>query len=288
MNLNEIPVVKVITPPVIEYEKRNLDFYEGVVYKVWNGIEIKMDIFCPANSKKQHPAVIWVHGGGWSDENLTRKYLPSEELAQLGEKGYVVASIDYRLSGTAPFPAQAEDCKTAIRFLRKNASKYCIDPERIAVWGESAGGHLAELMAYSDDTEFHDGNYSGYSSKVQAVIPWYAPNDLRKSQDNIKGHGEDEIFQKLFAYTDSEVCAHMRAMASPILYASRQNPPTLLMHGDADKLVNYECSIQMYRALKCAGNQVELITVPEQGHGFFEGKEYYQKIFTFLKAILQE
>lgn len=281
MNLQEIPVAKVVTPPKIDYEREGLDFFEGVVYKTWNGKDYKMDLVCPKGAGGIYPAVIWVHGGGWSDENLNRKYLPSRELADLAKKGYVTASIDYRLCQEAPFPAQIEDCKAAVRFLRAKATEYQIDSERIAAWGESAGGHLVDLMAYSDDTEFMDGTYPEFSSRLQGVIPWYAPADMRMVRES------SELCQRLFAYEDEEVRSRMMEAASPIFYAGRKNPPTLLMHGDADRLVSYESSLEMYEALKKAGNPVELITVSGQGHGFFDGEEYYQKIYEFLDWVLR-
>lgn len=288
MNLQEVPVAKVVTPPKIAYEKEGLQFFEGVVYKTWQGVDCRMDIVCPEGTDGAYPAVVWVHGGGWSDENLTRKYLPSRELADLAKQGYVTASIDYRLCQVAPFPAQIEDCKAAVRFLRANAARYQIDPDHIAAWGESAGGHLVELMAYSDDTEFMDGTNPEYSSRLQGVIPWYAPIDLRREASAKKEGGpeEDSPFVRLFAYEDEEERQRMMEAASPILYADRKNPPTLLMHGDADRLVSYSASVEMEHALQAAGNDVELVTVPGQGHGFFDGEEYYQRIYAFLERVL--
>ena len=119
MNLNEVPLAKVVIPPNIDYEKEKITFVEGVEY---------VDIMYPAGTVNLLPTVIWVHGGGWSDENLTRKYLPSIEIAELVKKGYVVASIDYRLSQEARFPAQIEDCKTAVRFLRAHTKIFHVDP----------------------------------------------------------------------------------------------------------------------------------------------------------------
>lgn len=179
MNLQEEPLAKVITPKKIDYEAEGLVQCEGITYSTYNGREYKMDIVYPARAEGGLPVVVWVHGGGWSDEKLTRKYLPSVELAELSGRGYTTVSIDYRLSQAAPFPAQIEDCKAAVRFLRANAQKYHVDPERIAAWGESAGGHLVELMAYTAEEEFRNDCYPSFSASIQAVIPWYAPDDLR-------------------------------------------------------------------------------------------------------------
>ena len=243
-----------------------------------------MDIVYPAGVEGKLPTVIWVHGGGWSDENLTRKYLPSRELAQLAKKGYVTASIDYRLAQEAPFPAQIVDCKAAVRYLRANAETYHVDPDHIAAWGESAGGHLVELMAYSNDDEFMDENNAGFSSRLQAVVPWYAPADMRK---DLTEESEGELYRMLFRAETLEESRKLSELASPILYADRKNPPTLLMHGDVDRLVSHEESVRMEKALREAGNEVTLLTVPGQGHGFFDGDEYYQEIFRFFHRTLK-
>lgn len=285
MNLQEEPLAKVVTPPVIDYEKEGLDFKEGVVYTSYNGREYRMDIVYPTDAQGALPAVIWVHGGGWSDEHLTRKYLPSRELADLAKKGYVTASIDYRLCQVAPFPAQIIDCKAAVRFLRANAEQYHVDVEHIGAWGESAGGHLVELMAYSDDTEFVDEHHSGFSSRIQAVVPWYAPADLRKPKK--AGEGTPQLYRNLFGSEDAEECRRMAEIASPITYTGRKNPPTLLMHGDADRLVSPEESEIMEKALREAGNDVTLIMIPGQIHGFFDGDEYYQEIYRFFDRTLK-
>ena len=284
-NHQEIPLAKVITPPVIDHEKESICFKEGVEYVSHDGRAYRIDIQYPANAQGKLPAVIWVHGGGWSDENLTRKYLPSRQIADLVKRGYVAASIDYRLSQVARFPAQIEDCKSAVRFLRAHAEEYHVDPEHIAAWGESAGGHLVELMAFTTDDEFVDSNYPGISSRIQAVIPWYAPYDLREKE----GEEEEgkEVYRNLFAYEDEQERRRVRAAASPVTYAARSNPPTLLMHGDCDLLVDFADSERMYEAMKAAGNDVELVKVTGQGHGFFDGEEYYLKIYQFLDDKLK-
>lgn len=285
MSQNEEPLAKVVTPPVIDFEKEGLVQEEGIPFTDNHGKVCRMDIVYPAGVSGTLPTVVWVHGGGWSDENLDRKYLPSRELAELAKRGYVTASIDYRLCQTAPFPAQIEDCKAAVRFLRANAQKYHVDGQRMAAWGESAGGHLAELMAYSDDSEFIDEHFSGFSSRIQAVIPWYAPADLRSAQGS--DDSMDELYQKLFASESREKSRRLAEAASPILYARRKNPPTLLMHGDADRLVSPGESKAMEEALRQAGNDVTLLMIPGQGHGFFDGDEYYQQIYRFLDRVLK-
>ncbi len=283
-NLNENPLAKVITPEKIDYEKEGLACLEDIIYAPNDREACRMDMVYPAGQQEKLPVVIWVHGGGWSDENLTRKYLPSRELAELSKRGYVTVSIDYRLTGKAPFPAQIEDCKSAVRFLRSHGQDYPVDVNRIGVWGESAGGHLAQLMAYSSDGEFDNGTNSGVSSAVQGVVAWYAPCDLRTNKEWPE---DEEIYNRLFPEQDIRKQAELRKAASPVCYADRKNPPSLLMHGDVDRLVDYENSRLMCERLKEAGNDVELVTVPGQGHGFFEGEAYYGRIYAFFDRILK-
>ncbi|MEM7455677.1 MAG: alpha/beta hydrolase fold domain-containing protein, partial [Planctomycetota bacterium] len=146
----------------------------------------KLDIYLPADaasdenesdsaSREPRPLVVWVHGGGW--RNGDKRGTPATTLL---EHGYVVASINYRLSGHAIFPAQVHDCKAAIRWLRANAETYNIDPQRIGVWGSSAGGHLVAMLGTSGDDDTMEGQIgvTGVSSRVQAVCDWFGPTDF--------------------------------------------------------------------------------------------------------------
>ncbi|NLJ41085.1 MAG: alpha/beta hydrolase, partial [Clostridiales bacterium] len=107
---------------------------------------------------KPMPVIIWIHGGGWSDPNLDKMYRPESQIIRLVKRGYFCVSIEYRLSTESVFPAQIQDCKCAVRFLRAKADEYNIDPEKIGVWGESAGGHLAALLGVTEDVKEFEGN----------------------------------------------------------------------------------------------------------------------------------
>ncbi len=281
-DIESVPLARVIDPDPVNWEAEGLIYEPDVQYGFANGRALMMDIMYPPVEEKKHPVIIWVHGGGWASEDLTRLYRPEQELAVLCQKGFVCASIDYRLAQHAPFPAQIEDCKEAVRYLRANAEKYGIDPEHFGAWGESAGGHLVELMAVSDDSEFIRGENQEYSSKVQAAVPWYAPKDMRKDPDALEG-----TWANLFPGETSEERLHLMEAASPILYADRKNPPMLLMHGRADKLVSVMESIEYQKALLAAGNDARLILLHEQGHGFLLGDEYYQEIYAFFEETLK-
>lgn len=284
-NIPEVPMARVIDPERVDWAAEGLHYEPDIQYGYASGRALMMDVMYPPVEEKKHPVVIWVHGGGWSDENLTRLYRPEKEMADLCKMGFVCASIDYRLSQHAPFPAQIEDCKEAVRYLRANAAKYGIDTERFGAWGESAGGHLVELMAVSDDTEFIRGENQEYSSRIQAAVPWYAPRDMRKTIPEMK---QNPNWARLFAADSDEESLKLMEAASPIVYAQRKNPPMLLMHGRADKLVSVMESVEYYKALTAAGNDARLVLIPGQGHGFFEGQEYYDVINDFFREILMK
>jgi len=215
------------------------------------------------------PAVLWAHGGGWKAGS---KDGHTDKLIHLATNGFVSASIDYRLSGEAPFPAAIEDCKCAVRFLRANAAKYGINPARIGAWGGSAGDHLVELLGVTTEEDKLEGSggWSGGSSRVQAVCSWYGPADLanlngEKEWDKVKENSEGIV--RFLGGKLSEK-PELYKQASPISHVSPDDPPFLLMHGDQDTTVPVWQSEVMAKALKSKGVPVELIVVTNAGHIF--------------------
>ena len=216
-------------------------------------------------SEKPMPAVIWIHGGGWSGGS--HKGNPAAALAS---KGYFTASIEYRLSGGAKWPAQIEDCKLAVRWLRANAAKYNINPDRIGVWGSSAGGHLvACLGTMGGEAQFEGhGGYEGVSSRVQAVCDFCGPADFNEGSSGIQGATSERdapgplgLFGAPF-----KVKPEAWKQGSPVNYVKADAPPFLIVHGDADKTVPHAQSEHLKAALKKAGVSVELLTVKGGGH----------------------
>ena len=207
------------------------------------------------------PLVIWVHGGGWSRGNKDRA-----PTAGLTRRGFAGASIQYRLSGKASFPAQIHDCKAAVRYLRANAAKYNIDPDRIGVWGASAGGHLVSLLATSDgnkDLEGTVGDNPGVSSRVQAVCDFFGPTDL---VDLTPRMGSPAIAALMGGSAEAKPDAY--AAANPITHIDKTDVPFLIMHGDKDTLVPMRQSEMLEKALHAAGVPVTLFVVKGAGHGF--------------------
>lgn len=232
-----------------------------------------LDIYYPEDkSAKPRPLLIWIHGGGWSGGS--KAGMPY--LNQL-TRGYVVASVEYRFSQKAVFPAQIQDCQAAIRFLRANADKYRIDPKLVGVGGGSAGGHLAALVGTSggQDTFPKIGGNDAQSDRVQCVCDIFGPTDFwtvikqaeaDKDVVNIFKWNQGDPYSKLIGGGLGEDRAKCDAV-SPVHYVSKESPPFLILHGDRDTLVPYAQSEELAEQLKKAGVEVTLQRLPGAGHG---------------------
>lgn len=236
-----------------------------VQYCTGGGRPLLMDVFIPRHrNRTPTPAVLWIHGGGW--ERGDKNGNCGAQL--LADEGFVTASLFYRLSGDSPFPADIEDCKCAIRFLRANAPEYGIDPDRIGVAGASAGGHLAELVATADRSAGleGDGGWQNASSKVQAASAYYGVSDFTVGAMQFQHH-TGQVVVKLFRGTEKEK-PELYRKASPIFYVSKDDPPLLLAHGEKDDLVPFDQSVRMAETYRRAGLPTEFIAVKNAGHDF--------------------
>lgn len=235
-----------------------------LVYKTVNGMDLALDLYLPAVSNRRAPVVVWIHGGGWKSGSKDRC-----PVTFLTDRGFAVASINYRLSTVAPFPAQIEDCKAAIRWLRANAHTFGLDRERFAVAGASAGGHLAALVGASGDVKaFDKGENLNESSRVQAVVSIFGPTDFTRRPE--KPFAQMQEAEKLVAQLlggPPEAKKELAALASPITHITKDDPPFLFIHGDKDTLVPLDQSIAMEKALRQAGISSELYVMQGVGHG---------------------
>ena len=223
----------------------NLLVIRDVVYKTTPEQELKLDIFRQDTLRTVKPLLIFFHGGGWK-KGKKEDYLVY--LIDFANRGYITASISYRLSKIAPFPAAVEDAKCAVRWLRAHADDYFIDPDKIAVIGCSAGGHLAMMIAYSDESEFaKDCLLDSVGSKVQAVVNIYGPYDLTTE------YGRNHSLVKSFLKNTYEESPQTYEMASPKNYLSVLAPPTLIFHGTIDELVPVSQSDSLYNRLLALG-----------------------------------
>ncbi|WP_244238164.1 prolyl oligopeptidase family serine peptidase [Corallococcus terminator] len=258
-----------------------------------------LNLFRPSTGSGPFPTVVWIHGGGWRGGSL----LDVNQARRLVCRGYAVASIDYRLSDAAVFPAQLHDVKAAVRFLRANASSYNLDSARFAAFGSSAGGHLAALAGTSQGVagleDPSQGN-GGVSSAVQAVVDWYGPTDFAQMDAQLLARGcgpgsaqhsqPDSPESQLVGCTvGDESCQDAVRRASPITHAGAGDPPMLLLHGDADCTVPREQSLALASALTSAGRCVLRRDVVGAGHG---GPEWVSTpvqdtVANFLDAVLK-
>ena len=211
----------------------------------------------------------------------------------MAKEGYAGASVGYRYTQEAPFPANVQECKAAIRWLRSNAAKYNIDPNRIGIWGSSAGGHLVAFLGTSGDVEQFEGTHgvTGVSSRVQAVVDWFGPTRVvRMSQypsrmDHDAPDSPENQLIDAFAQQNAELAERL----NPARYASNDDPPFLIQHGDADPLVPLEQSEILADALKAAGAKVEFEILPGAGHGGprFQTPENIKRVRTFFDRVLR-
>jgi acetyl esterase/lipase len=261
--------------------------YRDLPY-VTNGHERqKLDLFLPREGKNL-PLIIRIHGGAWLSGS--KEWEKPEDFIR---NGYAVASVGYRLSQHAKFPAQIEDCKAAVRYVRANAQKYNLDPNHFAAWGPSAGGHLVALLGTTGDiNEFDVGENLSVSSRVQAVVDYFGPTDLidfHRMPDGTVRSSPDTPVAKLIGGPVQDNLEKVRK-ANPIIYITKNDPPFLIIHGDKDKTVPLHQSELLEAALKKAGVSVTFYTVKDGGHSdpnFFRDPNVYKLTRQFFEKNLK-
>ena len=270
------PVKAEISPQVVstdQFLKHDAAYPGGVIahpditYSTIPGYRsMTLDLYAPAKGKSAKPLVVYIHGGGWTGGNARNAGAFTDfpaVLAGLAARGYVVASLNYRLSGEARFPAAADDVHTAIRWLRGHAAEYGIDKSRIAVWGGSAGGQLAGLAA----TDCRPGAAGQESDCVQGAVIWYGVFDFAALPQRPAPAGQPDAPNAYLGCRIAE-CASVVAAASPIVHVDAKTPPTLLIYGSDDNTVPPAQSRAMAAKLKAAGVKSEAIELPSVDHSF--------------------
>jgi acetyl esterase/lipase len=240
----------------------------GIEYSNPDGQHLQLNLARPKDRAGPFPAVVCVHGGGF---RAGKREGYDGLIVRLAQKGYVAATVSYRLAPKYPFPAAVHDTKAAVRWVRANAAKYRIDPDRIGVTGSSAGGHLAQFLGVTADVkEFEgDGGNPGVSSKVRCVVNVYGPSDFTKSYG--KSVDAAEVLP-LFLGGNLETARAAHVRSSPLNWVTPNAAPTLCVHGTEDKYVAHEQAVWIVDRLKGAGVEAELLTLPGAGHGF-RGKD---------------
>lgn len=236
-----------------------------ITYCSPDGLPQQMDLYYPPETiRPPWPVVVYIHGGSWQQgDKETAFYMPS--FLELQARGFFIVAINYRLAPVHPFPAQIEDARCAIRFLRANASKYHIQSNHIGTIGDSAGGHLAALLGLAGTNQDWDSaEFADQSPDVQAVVSLYGISDLTRVFEN----DGTQIWPRVFGViekTDPRLNS-----ASPLSYVHRNAPPFLLIHGNLDHIVPFEQSQWLFDALRNTGNSVDLIEVHNADHAFVQ------------------
>ena len=249
-----------------------------------------LDLFLPKDRKKDAslPMIVYIHGGGWkngSKESVIGKLAP-----YLKTGSFAVAAINYRLSGESIWPSQIHDCKAAIRWLKGNAKKYGFDPGRLAVWGNSAGGHLVAMMGVSGDIESLEGKlgkHLGEDSRVNCVVDFCGPTHLLsmgKFPSRIDHDSPNSPESQLIggAIQENKKSANN---ASPITYVTKDDAPILIVHGTDDPLVPFNQAAIFHSALRKAGVKSDFLGMEGMGHGL-GGTEVDSRVRKFLESQL--
>jgi acetyl esterase/lipase len=258
----------------------------NVAYANTENAHQRLDLFVPesADDQTRFPVVIYVHGGGWEGGNRDGGQQFIAPI--LRTRRYAVATIDYRLSGEAIWPAQIHDCKAAVRWIRANAKRWGCDEDKIAVLGTSAGGHLASMLGVTNDVPEFEGSVGPHvavSSKVSCVIDFYGPSDLVVLGSPL-GEAPSPI-SRLLGGSVSRRSDAARA-ASPVNHASDKSAPFLIIHGDRDSTVPLTQSELLHRALLNADAESYMTVVINGQHGYFGKPEVDQRCVDFLDRYL--
>jgi acetyl esterase/lipase len=245
-----------------QQEPRTVEFVHDVPFGTGGGKELKLELGRPAG-EGSFPAVVCLHGGGWVEGD---RHEMEQTLNVLAKHGYVAVSPDYRLAPADPFPAAVEDCKAAVRWLRANAAREKVNPDRIGVLGFAAGGHLACLLGVTEKSDGLEGKggSAGESSRVQAVVSFFGPTDLtRPDWDELAL--KNNLIPLLGGTPEQRPEAYRKA--SPVSYVRRGAPPFLFVHGSEDKMVPPSQSQDMAEKLRNAGGSANVVLLEGEGHG---------------------
>lgn len=260
---------------------------KDVVYATVEGKPLGLDIHLPEGVREPR-LIVWVHGGAWTSGNKTAY------PAFLTQNGFAVASLDFRSSNDARFPANVHDIKAGIRFLRAKAKEYGYRADRIGIVGASSGGHLAALVGVTGgnkELEGSEGDYPKESSSVQAIVSYFGASDLTTilAQSTPPGLAiRAPALDRLFG-TSPDKAPELAKLASPVFHVDRDDPPAFLLHGDQDLQMPVNQTLELKWAYENVGNKVDMVILHGVGHDgspFFEPKPAEQ-VAQFLKRTLR-
>lgn len=240
----------------------DVEFLPDITYATVEGEALQLNLAMPKDAKGALPCIVIIHGGAW---RAGHRNAHNDLTWQFARRGYVAATVSYRFCPRHPFPAQVQDVKAAVRFLRANAEKYHVDPQRLGAIGFSAGAHLSMMLGTMDKSDGLDdvGDHRDQSSKVQAVVSFFGPADFNLPlPDASRGLVRD------FLGGTKEEKAEAYTKASPVTYVDRSDAPMLLFQGTKDPLVPHEQAYAMVEAMTRAGVPGRLEILVGAGHGW--------------------
>ena len=274
-------------------QNKNVNTIRDIPYADNDNPRQKLDMFLPKDPKsdKPLPVVVFIHGGAWRAGNKSGGLRMVAPYVESGN--YAGASIAYRLSSEAIWPAQIHDCKAAIRWLKANAKKHNLDPDRIAVWGTSAGGHLVAMLGVSSDVKQLEGKIGKnlkFDSRVACVVNWFGPTDMLtigKYPSHLKHDAPNSPEAKLLGGAIHENKPAARS-ASPVTHVSKGDSPFLTMHGTNDQTVPFNQGERIHEALTKAGVPSIFVKMVGAGHGGFRPPETQERVKAFIEKYLRD
>lgn len=270
---------------------------KSLVYAERDGETLHVHVLMPTEGdpnlpQRRFPCIVFVQGSAWHRQHV---FEHMSVMLRACERGFAVAMVQYRPSETAPFPAQIQDTKTAIRFLRKNAEELRILPEEIALWGDSSGGHTAVMAGITGDGVLDTPLYGAYSAQVKCVVDWYGPTDISQMnlRPSVQNHYDAESPEG-FLIGRHNVLENPELVAPTVpmnyLTPEKETPPILIMHGDKDQLVPFHQSCMLYEKLREMGREVEMYKLLGAYHviGGFLSDEALKIVLDFVKKYLAD
>ena len=287
--------------PQVQLQDHGVRLRSGAIYAALTGYRpLRLDLYLPPVTRRPAPVVVWIHGGAFmhGDRTALPPLLAQERLfTRLPLAGFAVASVEYRLSSEACFPAQLEDIQAAIRWLRARHDELGIDPARVAAWGESAGGHLAAFAGVAGETQGRDQAvaFAGQPTDVMAVVDWYGPTDFaamdrQAPADSMMCHDDPDSPESRLLGAPVQERPDLVARADPCRRATADAPPFLIMHGTLDRWVPFGQSELLATRLRDVGVTVDFRPIADADHvfeGYVGGSELVDEVVAFLERVLR-
>lgn len=271
----------------------DVEFLPDEVYANRDGMNLHLQLLIPKTAEeadRKWPLLVFVQGSAWHKQDL---YCHLPNLLRMSQRGYAIAIVEYRPSETAPFPAQVVDTKAAIRFLKINASRYRVDAQRVALWGDSSGGHTALMAGFTGDGEPDMDAYREQSACVRCIVDWYGPTDIGKMNfyPSVQDHiGPESPEGCVIGGKNVLENPELAEATVPMNYLERDKepPPLLIMHGGSDMLVPFNQSCRLYEKMKELDKTVEFIKLVGANHGFggFNCEEALDAVEEFIRKYI--